>query len=173
MKIASPFIGGLIALGMLLATPATAQTAKAELKNTKGASVGNIDLTETPAGVLLHVVLKGVPQGTHGFHIHAVGKCEGADFTSAGGHFNPARHQHGLMNSAGTHAGDLPNLYIPASGDLMVEVLAAQVTLKAGQANSLFDRDGSALVIHDKGDDYKTDPAGDSGPRIACGVVSQ
>lgn len=172
MKKTCRIIGGVIALAMLAAAPVAAQTAKAELRNAKGTSVGTVDLTETPAGVLLHIVLKGMPQGTHGIHIHAVGKCEGADFASAGGHFNPAGHKHGLMNPAGAHAGDLPNLYVPASGMLMAEVLAAQVTLKAGQSNSLFDRDGSAVVIHDKADDYKTDPAGDSGSRIACGVIS-
>ena len=172
MKVTNMVIGGLVAAALMASVPAVAQTAKAEMKDAKGVSVGTIDLTETSEGVLLTVSLKGVPSGVHGFHIHAVGKCEGADFATAGGHFNPASHKHGLMSPQGRHAGDLPNLHIPASGDLKADVLAANVTLKAGQANSLFDQDGSAVVIHDKADDYKTDPAGDAGPRIACGVIS-
>lgn len=173
MRLITMLRGGCAAAVLFAAAPAVAQTAKAELKTPKGASLGTVDLNETPNGVLLHVRLKGAPAGTHGFHIHAVGKCEGGDFASAGGHFNPRGHKHGLMTQGGHHAGDLPNLTVAASGELMAELVAASVTLKPGEPNSLFDQDGSAIVLHDKADDHKTDPAGDSGPRIACGVVTK
>lgn len=171
MKLRIKFFAAVTASTLLAAAPALAQTAKVELKDAKGAAVGTVALSETPGGVLLTLSLKGIPAGPHGFHIHAVGKCEAPAFTTAGGHFNPGKHMHGYMSGQGQHAGDLPNLHVPASGDLTIEVLAAGVTLKKGSANSLLDEDGSALVIHEKADDYKTDPAGDSGARIVCGVI--
>ena len=108
--------------------------------------------------------------GEHAFHIHAVGKCE-PPFTTAGGHFNPAQHKHGFMSGEG-HAGDMPNLHVPEGGALSIEVLNRDVTLAKGKPNSVFDADGSAIVIHAKADDYKSDPAGNAGDRIACGVVN-
>ena len=157
-----------IALGAAL--PAQAQTAKAALKDASAKEVGTVQLTETPRGVLLKVVLKGAAPGEHAFHIHAVGKCE-APFTSAGGHFNPGAKKHGLTVAEGAHAGDMPNLHVPASGELMVEVLNGAITLEKGKPNTVFDADGSALVIHAGVDDYKTDPTGNAGDRIACGVI--
>jgi Cu-Zn family superoxide dismutase len=152
-----------------LTLPASAQSAKAALKDQKGADVGTVNLTQTPAGVLLHLSLKGLPAGERAFHIHAVGKCE-PPFTSAGGHFNPGNHKHGLLVGPG-HAGDMPNLHIPASGTLEVEVLNAAVTLEKGKPNSVFQKEGTAIVIHAGKDDYKSDPAGNAGDRIACGVI--
>ena len=152
------------------ALPAAAQTATAVLKNTSGKEVGSANLMETPHGVLINLQVKDLPPGEHAFHFHAVGKCE-PPFTSAGGHFNPAGMKHGLLAAAGHHAGDMPNLYIPQSGDLTVEVLNADVTLEKGKPNSLFDADGSSVVIHAGSDDYKTDPAGNAGDRIVCGVI--
>jgi Cu-Zn family superoxide dismutase len=154
----------------LAALPAAAQTAKATLKNAEGKEVGSAALTQTPAGVLVRLTLKGVPPGERAFHIHGVGKCE-PPFTSAGPHFNPAGKKHGLMAPEGHHAGDLPNLHVPAGGALVVEVLNPAVTLQKGKPNSLFGPQGTALVIHAGKDDYKSDPAGDAGGRIACGVV--
>ncbi len=158
------------AVALATTLPAAAQTASAPLKDAQGKEVGSANLTQTPRGVLINLSVKGLPPGEHAFHVHAVGKCE-PPFTSAGGHFNPDHKKHGLMAAEGAHAGDMPNLHIPQSGDLTVEVLNAAVTLNKGQPNSLFDNDGSALVIHAGTDDYKTDPTGDAGGRIACGVV--
>ena len=146
-------------------------TAKADLKDAQGQSVGTVTLTDTPHGVLMHVVLTSAPEGVHAFHVHATGKCE-APFTSAGGHFNPTNKQHGAENAMGMHAGDMPNITVPAGGKLTFDILNHDVTLKAG-ANSLMDADGSAVMLHAAADDYKGDPAGNAGARIACGVVTK
>jgi Cu-Zn family superoxide dismutase len=162
---------GLLLAG--LAMPAAAQTAQlanAEIKDAKGKTVGTADLVQTPAGVLIKLTLKDVAAGEHAIHIHAVGKCE-PPFESAGAHFNPSNHKHGMMVGAG-HAGDMPNLHIPHGGESTIEFQNATVTLEKGKPNSLLDNDGSALVIHASADDYKSDPAGNSGDRIACGVIS-
>jgi superoxide dismutase, Cu-Zn family len=163
-------IFGVLMLMAATALPAHAPTASAALKNADGKDVGTARLTQTPAGVLINLSVKGLPAGEHAFHIHAVGKCE-PPFTTAGGHFNPTGKKHGMMAAEGQHAGDMPNLHIPASGELAVEVLNAAVTLEKGKPNSLFDADGSAMVIHAGKDDYKTDPTGEAGGRIACGVI--
>jgi len=162
-----------IAVAMLLAiasVPAVAQSASATLKSADGKDVGTAQLTQTPSGVLINLSVKGLPAGEHAFHVHAVGKCE-PPFTTAGGHFNPAGKKHGVMTAEGHHAGDMPNLHIPVSGELTIEVVNADITLDKGKPNSVFDADGSAVVIHAGKDDYKTDPTGDAGGRIACGVI--
>ena len=151
-------------------SPAAAQSAKAAMKNAQGTEVGTVTLTQTPAGVLLNLTVKGLPAGEHAFHVHAIGKCE-PPFTSAGGHFNPGNKKHGMMAAEGHHAGDMPNLHVPANGELTVEVVNAAITLEKGKPNSVFDADGSAIVIHAGKDDYKSDPAGDAGGRIACGLI--
>jgi Cu-Zn family superoxide dismutase len=156
---------------LVLATfSASAQNAKAAIKNAEGKEVGSAALTQTPAGVLIKLSLKGVPAGEHAFHIHAVGKCE-PPFTSAGDHFNPGKKKHGIMASAGAHAGDMPNLHILANGELVVEVLNAAVTLHKGKVNSLLRPEGTSLIVHAGKDDYKSDPTGEAGGRIACGVI--
>src|SRR4051794_34742452 len=153
-----------------MALPAAAQTATAALKNANGGDVGTAEMTQTPAGVLIKLSVKGLPPGDHAFHVHAVGKCE-PPFESAGPHFNPANKKHGLMATDGPHAGDMPNLHIPAGGELVIEVLNSNVTLEKGKPNSVFDTDGSTLIIHAGVDDYKTDPTGNAGGRISCGVI--
>jgi len=155
----------------LLAVPAfAADQASAVLKDAQGNEVGKATLTATPSGVLISLDLTAIPPGEHAFHIHAVGKCEPPDFKSAGGHFNPDSTKHGLMNPEGPHAGDMPNLHVPEGGKLQIEVLNPTVTLTAESA--LLDEDGSAVVIHTGADDYQTDPAGNAGDRIACGVIA-
>jgi Cu-Zn family superoxide dismutase len=147
-------------------------TAKATIKDAQGQTLGDATLRETPNGVLLSVNLQNVPAGTHAFHIHTTGLCEAPTFMSAGGHFAPGGTHHGLLAQAMPHAGDLPNLHVAADGKLSFEVLAANVTLAPGP-RSLFDADGSALVLHAMADDYVTDPAGNAGARIACGTVTR
>ncbi|HWM46751.1 MAG TPA: superoxide dismutase family protein [Xanthobacteraceae bacterium] len=167
-----PFVISGIAAVILAAAalPAAAQTATAPLKDANGKDVGTVTLTQAPDGVLLKLSATGLPAGEHAFHVHAVGKCE-PPFTSAGGHFNPGSRKHGLLAAEGHHAGDMPNLFVPASGSLTVEVMNDAITLEKGKPNSVFDADGSAVIIHAGKDDYKTDPTGDAGGRIACGVI--
>lgn len=148
---------------------AAGDKATAQMKDRNGAVLGTIALTETPQGLLLTGDLAQLPPGPHGFHLHAVGRCE-PPFTSAGGHFNPDGKKHGFHDPAGPHAGDVPNLHASSDGKAVVDALALGVTLGSG-SRGVLDQDGTAVVIHAKADDYKTDPAGDSGDRIACGVV--
>jgi Cu-Zn family superoxide dismutase len=160
---------------LVLAGGAAAQqpeTARAVLRDSGGRQVGSATLTQTPHGVLLRAELTGVPPGVHGLHVHAVGKCEGPAFTSAGGHFNPHRRQHGLLNAAGPHAGDAPNAHVGSGGAATVEVLFSQASLSQGEG-ALLDADGAAVVVHAGADDYATDPAGNAGARIACGVIER
>jgi Cu-Zn family superoxide dismutase len=121
--------------------------------------------------VLIHAVLTGISAGPHAFHIHTTGTCE-PPFTSAGGHFNPTTMMHGMLNPTGMHAGDMPNVQVPADGSVTFDVLNPAVTLKPG-INSLFKDGGTAIVVHGGADDYKSDPAGNAGARIACGVIAR
>jgi superoxide dismutase, Cu-Zn family len=141
------------------------------LLDLKGKPVGTVMLVDTPHGLLVRGALTGLPPGTHAIHFHETGKCE-PPFKSAGGHFNPTQKAHGMLDPAGLHAGDLPNLVIPKSGKLEFELFAEALTLADGP-NSVLHADGTALIIHAKLDDYRSQPSGDAGDRIACGVISK
>ncbi|WAP68107.1 superoxide dismutase family protein [Jiella pelagia] len=130
--------------------------------------MGTASFVPTPNGVLIEADLQNLPDGTHGFHIHETGTCEG-DFTSAGGHYNPGDREHGYMSENGPHAGDMPNI-VAANGSAKVSVFNSKVTMTGGEA-PLDDEDGSALMIHSGADDYASQPSGDAGSRIACGVI--
>ena len=146
------------------------RAASAVIRGADGQQIGTASLTETAAGVRLALQLRGLPPGEHGIHVHAVATCEGPAFTSAGGHFNPTSSQHGLRNPAGAHAGDLPELVVAANGTATYATTTNRLTLSAGPL-SLFDADGSSIVIHADPDDHMTDPTGNSGARIACGAI--
>lgn len=148
------------------------QMIHANVTDAMGKPVGMVMLQDVPGGVLITADLKGLPAGEHGFHFHEKGLCDAAQkFTTAGGHFAAGMPQHGLLTPGGHHGGDMPNAYVGADGVLKTQILNTGVTLAAGP-KSLFDADGSALVIHAKADDYKTQPSGDAGDRIACAVVA-
>lgn len=145
-------------------------TATADLKSADGKDVGTVKLTQTRAGVRLDLALKGLPPGEHALHVHAVGKCE-PPFTSAGPHFNPGQKKHGKVNPEGHHAGDMDNIVVPGNGNLTTRVVNKDITLEKDKPNSVFQEAGTAVVIHANKDDYTTDPAGNAGDRIACGVI--
>jgi len=145
-------------------------SAEATLKDKDGKDVGRATLIETAEGVRIAVTGYRLPPGTHGFHIHAAGACQPPAFDSAGAHFNPAGKKHGKLNPEGAHAGDLPNLVVAASGEAGLDVTTKAVTLGPGPT-SLLGPAGTSLVVHAAPDDEKTDPTGNSGARIACGVV--
>jgi Cu-Zn family superoxide dismutase len=136
------------------------------LISSTGQSLGTVRAWQTAGGVSFRISATGLPHGLHGVHVHAVGRCDPPDFKTAGAHWNPAGKQHGMNNPAGPHAGDLPNVEVAANG-----VLNATVTLAGASMAGLLDADGAALVIHATADDYRTDPSGNSGARIACAVL--
>ena len=154
--------------------PAAAQAAHADLVNAQGATIGHADFSTVPDGVKVSVTVSQLSPGEHGIHIHNVGKCEGPAFTTAGGHFNPTGAHHGTHNAQDPHphVGDLPNLVVSEKGTGELTFTAVGATISDGP-NSLFHDGGTALVIHAKADDLTNDPSGNSGDRIACGVIVQ
>lgn len=148
--------------------PQNAPAAGGSFVDAQGQEIGTAELTGTPNGVLIRIDVEGLPPGQHGFHVHETGTCEPPEFTSAGGHYNPEGESHGFLTE-GAHVGDLLNLTVPGDGAVVHEALARDASLDG--ENALLDDDGSALVIHAGPDDYRTDPSGQSGARIACAVV--
>jgi len=159
-----------LAAGCTSIRPVAPVTAVAEIKNAQDRIIGSATLTQLVDGVRIIVEVRDLSPGLKGVHLHEVGACVPPDFTSAGEHFNPTRRQHGLMNPAGPHAGDLPNIDVGADRTGRLETTTDRITLGSG-STSLFDFNGSALVIHAEPDDHATDPDGGAGARIACGSV--
>lgn len=157
-----------------VAAPAqtTPKTAHATIVNAMGMQIGTATISAAKTGVRIRLNVSNLPPGVHGIHIHTVGQCQGPAFASAGGHLNPDMKMHGKDNPAGPHAGDLLNFTVGASGKAKATLTDTMVTLGNGP-NGLFHPGGTALVIHAMPDDYKTDPAGNSGARIACGIITQ
>ena len=147
-------------------------TAGATIKDASGRVVGSAVLLQQGDGVRILLDLKGFTPGVKAVHIHAVGRCEAPNFESAGAHFNPKMAEHGAENPRGPHAGDLPNITVEATGLGHLEVTNRRVSLKPG-ADTLLGGRGTSLVVHEGPDDMRTDPAGNSGPRIACGVIER
>jgi superoxide dismutase, Cu-Zn family len=155
---------------MMLPASAAGQKAHSELKTADGRDAGSIKMIETTAGVLLRLKLKGLTPGQHGIHIHETGKCEG-DFSSAGGIYNPLGAKHGYLSDEGPMVGDLPNIFVGPAGEAEVEFVSPFVTLNREAEDSIFDADGTSFVVFEKPDDYLTDPDGNAGARVACGVI--
>jgi superoxide dismutase, Cu-Zn family len=167
----------LLVSSMLLLVPVTALAsgkakATADIMGADGKKIGTAVLTEQKQGVKVEVKVSGLAPGKHGMHIHEKGLCTPPDFSSAGGHFNPLHKHHGMQNEGGKHVGDLPNLEVKEDGTAKATAVVAGATLGKGET-SLLKEGGTALVIHAQSDDYKSDPAGNAGARLACGEIKK
>ena len=144
--------------------------AVADLLGRDGSTMGTVTLTQSPHGVLVAADVTGLEPGGHGFHIHAVGSCT-PDFSAAGDHFNPENIGHGLNHPSGVHPGDMPNIYAGTDGRVRADYFTDTITLDGGVGHTLFDADGSAIIVHEKPDSYGADPG--AGARVACGVIQR
>lgn len=154
----------------LLPASAFAQDATANLMGPDGSDMGRVALTQTPNGVIVSLDAQGLSEGEHGFHVHEAGACE-PDFEAAGGHYNPTGAEHGMKSEAGAHAGDMPNIYADADGVAKADVFLHDVSLEEGDEGTLFDDDGSAIIIHAQADTYGAEAG--AGDRVACGVIEK
>ena len=168
----SSAFASLFVAGSLLAAPAAPKPVTVKLNDAQGKSIGTAKLSADPGGVKITLAVKGLPPGEHAIHVHETATCTAPDFKSAGGHFNPDHKKHGKDNSEGPHAGDMPNFTVDDKGTSTATIIAPGVTLTDGD-HSVFTGGGTALVVHAKADDLKTDPAGAAGDRIACGVIKK
>lgn len=172
-----------LASAALFAAPAFAQDTQTSSESTSGAMEpmtvtmnapdgsdrGTVTITPTPNGLLFEAELSGLEPGEHGFHVHETGQC-GEDFSAAGGHYNPTDMEHGYKAEGGPHAGDMPNFTAGEDGSATFAVFNPNLTVSDGEA-SVMDDDGSAIMVHGGADDYESQPAGDAGDRVACGVI--
>jgi Cu-Zn family superoxide dismutase len=169
IRAAAPLLAAALLAGcQTTANGPAAPLGHAVLYFSDGRPAGTAQLVAAGDTVSVVATLSGFPQGTHAVHLHTTGKCEAPGFTSAGGHLNPAMHQHGKDNPNGMHLGDLPNAEIAANGggSISFELMGAKDTV----LGEIYDADGTAIVVHEKADDYRTDPTGNAGSRLACGV---
>jgi Cu-Zn family superoxide dismutase len=160
-----------VLLALLVLSSASSAKTKVEVKDAQGKDVGSVLIWDQGSGVALQLQLHDLTPGEHAIHFHQVPKCEAPDFKSAGGHFNPESKKHGFDSPEGHHAGDIKNFTVGADGKAKAKLENADVTLKDGPHSLL--SNGAAVVVHAKGDDYKTDPSGNSGDRVACGVITK
>lgn len=142
----------------------------ADVHDASGRSLGVLTFADAPTGIAVSGRLVGLAPGEHAMHIHAVGRCDPPTFASAGGHWNPTGREHGPRNASGPHLGDLPNIIVNADSVAVIDATSPGGTLRS--TNALLDADGASIVVHAGPDDYRTDPAGNSGARIACGVIT-
>jgi Cu-Zn family superoxide dismutase len=171
MKTTQSILIGIILLGFAGSARAEGMVAKADLKNSQGESIGTVEFYPKDDKVELVIEAKGLTAGKHGIHIHENGLCEAPEFKSAGPHFNPEHKKHGLENAEGCHAGDLPNLEVGEDGTVKTTLFSPGFKIEGEK--SILKEGGTAVVIHAGPDDEKTDPAGNSGTRIACGVIKK
>ena len=166
------FLPAFLILSQTASADNVMRSAQADVLNTHGEKIGHVAIQGENKGVKISLEVTKMTPGEHAFHIHNVGKCDVPDFQTAGGHFNPTNKKHGLQNPEGHHAGDMANIIVAEDGTGKADVVNQDVTLDDG-ASSLFHPGGTALVIHAKSDDNKSDPAGNAGNRVACGVITK